>query len=346
MKPRFFGPFERLVLTPPDLAKPQKTRVDVPQDEGPGSHRKVAVLAAIGLVIGVSWPVLAGKHLGPNVPGMKKDADDDVHAAGSGTANAGTTPSALATGIALSKVASADESETPAPPATKQTVTVDGGTIVTCWHGKEKLDGARCGTLKLDRTFVPNLRQLSSCPSALGLTGALSLTFDIDFDKKAIHVKKGKKSAGPAADGGNPKSAPPTGAAGASADVPSRAELPTTTVSGILACVADYVRDLQAEKIPHDHGRYLVDFALHFRAHTEAPTAKVDEEAPVAEPAGDDVATIAWDSALMRDEPRTGKTVARLVRGTRVKILGSRKDWFEVKMGNRQGWLYRSALGR
>ncbi len=320
------------------MAKGQAPRVELPKDDGPGAHRKVALFAVVGLALGVAWPIAFGKHVGPNVPGIKKDADDDATAASTASASAAATLAAAApTGLALSKVASSDDAssddEKPAAPATKQLVTVDGGTITTCWHGKEKLEGARCGTLKLDRTLVPQLRQLTGCPSALGLTGDLNLSFDIDFEKKAIHVKKGKKTAAVATERDDGKAA-------------KVAELPSTTVSGILACVADYVRDLDAGKIAHDHGRYLVDFGLHFRAHTEAPVAKSEEDAPAAEPTSDDVATIAWDSALLRDEPRTGKNVARLVRGTRVKILGSRKDWFEVKMGNRQGWLYRSAIGR
>jgi len=302
----------------------------------------VAVLAALGLVVGLAWPVLAGKHLGPNVPGLKKD--EDAQAAASATAGPAKAKTA-SSGVALSKAAPAEGSATSgsapeltteaAPAAAKQAVLVDGGTISACWHGKEKLDGERCGTLKLDKTVVPVLRQLGACPSALGLTGDLQIVLDLDFGKKtSIQVKKGKRSASPATDGDDGK--------------PGKvSELPTSTVSGVLACIADYVRELSIEKVAHDHDRYLVEFPLHFRAHGDAPTARTEEDAPTTpEAASDDIATIAWDAAVLRDEPRTGKNVGRLVRGTRVKILGSRKDWFEVKMGSRQGWLYRAALGR
>lgn len=315
------------------MAKTKQTRVEAVPTEGPGSHRKVALFAALGLVVGVSWPVLAGKHLGPHVPGAKKDDDEPAVMALASASNSATAASASSASVELPRGASSAELEAAPLPATKHSVTVDGGSITSCWHGKEKLEGARCGVLKLDRTVVPNLRQLTSCPSALGLTGDLNLSFDIDFEKKAIRVKKGKKSVALPAAGEHDKTA-------------RGAELPNTTVTGILACVADYVRELQAEKIPHEHGRYLVDFNLHFRAHAEAPTAKVEEESAGVEEGTDAVASIVFDSALLRDEPRTGKTVARLVRGTHVKILGSRKDWFEVKMGNHQGWLYRSVIGR
>lgn len=319
-----------------------KTRVTIPPADNPRSHRRVAALAGLGLAIGLAWPVLAGKHLGPNVPGLKKDGEDEAAAAASSSASP-AKPKPAPTGVALSKGAPAEGSAASdaerdtdrAPAATKQSVVVDGGTISACWHGKEKLEGDRCGTLKLDKTVVPVLRQLGGCPSALGLTGDLTVVLDLDFGKKTnIQVKKGKNSAPPAKDGGDGKPAPAT-------------ELPSSTVTGVLGCVADYVRDLSIDKLAHDHDRYLIEFPLHFRAHGDAPTAKSEEDAPAAaEPATDDVATIAWDAAVLRDEPRTGKSVGRLVRGTRVKILGSRKDWFEVKMGNRQGWVYRAALGR
>ncbi len=316
----------------------QQTQVTVPQADESRAHRNIAVFAGLGLVVGLAWPILLGKQLGPNVPGNKKD-DDAPAASASAAAKA---PASVASGVALSKGVPAEGAAEgadaePEPAKTKQSVTADGGTITACWHGKEKLDGERCGTLKLDKTVVPVLRQLGACPSAVGLTGELAVVLDLGFDKKdrktSVQVRKGKKSAAPSSEGGDGKSA-------------KSSELPTSTVSGVLSCVADYVRDLSLEKIPHEHDRYLVEFGLHFRANGDAPTVRSEEEAPTSEPTGDDVATIVNDSAILRDEPRTGKSVGRLVRGTRVKILGSRKDWYEVKMGNRQGWVYRAVIGR
>jgi hypothetical protein len=307
-----------------------KTKVELPPADGNTGHRKVALLAALGFALGLSWPTLAGKHIGPQVPGAKSEPSEEAPAA-SASASARPAASAVNSGAAEP---SASVAASAAPAKNQQKVVVDAGTILTCWKGKEKIDGEQCGKLKLDRTIVPLLEQLGSCPSALGLTGDLEITIDIDFDKKSIHVKRGKRAAAKADPDKKEGKAPKSN------------ELPGTTVSGILACVADYVREVQADKIPHEKSRYSVQFALHFFAPGAAPQPKTEEETPTAEPEDGDVATIAWDSALLRDEPRTGKVVARLVRGTRVKILGGRKDWYEVKMGNRQGWLYRSAVGR
>ena len=58
------------------------------------------------------------------------------------------------------------------------------------------------------------------------------------------------------------------------------------------------------------------------------------------------MASVTWDTALVRSEPKTGKVLMRLVRGTRVKILGRRKDWYRVKIREKEGWIYRGALGR
>jgi len=300
----------------------------------------VAVFAGLGLLVGLAWPVLLGKKLGPNVPGNKKD--DDAAAVTGSAAPKSKAPAADASGIALSKGvpnedASPNAEAAPEPTRSKQSIAVDGGKISACWHGKEKLEGESCGTLKLDGSVVPLLRQLGGCPSAVGLTGELGIVFDLSFDRKSkkanIQVRKGRKSAAPASEGDDGKST-------------KVSDLPSSTVTGVLTCIGDYVRDLPLDRLNHDHDRYLVEYGLHFRANGDAPTVRTEEEAPSAEPAGDDVATVVHDAVVLRDEPRTGKSVGRLVRGTRVKILGSRKDWYEVKMGNRQGWVYRAGIGR
>lgn len=299
----------------------------LPAAEETGANRMVAVFAGIGLLVGLAWPVAFGKQLGPNVPGNKK------------AAAASSAAAAAASGApALSKSERADESEpeeVESAAAPKQLVIVDAGKITTCWHGKEKLEGERCGNLKLDKSVLPMLRKLDSCPSALGLTGDLQVQLDVSFDKKtSIQVRKGRKASAPSSTDEADKASP------------KPAELPSSTVTGVLACVADYVREVAVERLAHDHDRYLVEYGLRFRANGKAPTVRSAEEAPATESSSEEVATIVHDSAILRDEPRTGKSVGRLVRGTRVKILGSRKDWFEVKMGNRRGWLYRAALGR
>jgi hypothetical protein len=206
----------------------------------------------------------------------------------------------------------------PAPARSNtQSVVVAGGEIASCYEGKDKLD--RCGSLKIDPVLVPRLQQLEGCASAIGLAGEVEIGFDLRFDTKEIRLIEGKKG-----------------------------DLPRSTVQGVITCAADYIRDVEPDKIPHKHSRYRVFYLLKFYPPGSAPpTAGAEQEESAA---GDDGAqrglgTVSWDTALARSEPRTGKVVMRLVRGTRVHLLGRRKDWYRVKVGTREGWVYRGALG-
>jgi hypothetical protein len=52
---------------------------------------------------------------------------------------------------------------------------------------------------------------------------------------------------------------------------------------------------------------------------------------------------------LVRDVPKTGAVVARLPRGTKVKIGVIKDGWYAVKFGDgfaSDGFVYRGALGR
>ena len=201
-------------------------------------------------------------------------------------------------------------------PFSKQTVVVEGGRITRCYKGSKRLKPEECGTLKVDRVLAPRMKQLDGCPSALGLAGGFELGFDINFVKKEVSVQRGE-----------------------------RRGVPATTVNGIIACTADYIRDVDLDKIPHKYSRYRVFYDLKFYpAGTAPPTEGADDPA-----AGDSdergLASVSWDTALVRREPRNGKIIARLVRGTRVKILSRRKDWYRIKIRTKEGWVYRGALG-
>ena len=37
--------------------------------------------------------------------------------------------------------------------------------------------------------------------------------------------------------------------------------------------------------------------------------------------------------------------VARLVRGTKVKLVGKQGDWYKVESGSKAGWVYRGTIG-
>src|SRR5262249_53577322 len=73
-----------------------------------------------------------------------------------------------------------------------------------------------------------------------------------------------------------------------------------------------------------------------------------DQKAEAPQPASGE-ATVAWEVALIRDVPKTGQVVARLPRGSKVKVGSVKDGWFAVKYGDNfasDGWVYRGAIGR
>ena len=290
------------------MAKKRSLQVKTPGPEGKKpAWISVGIFAAVGLVIGVAWPSLAGIRIGPDVPGAKAPATAAPKTAPT------AAPSVAPTSIPLAKTAKPVEKT-----LDKQTVVVEGGRIARCYKGRKKLKTAEeCGVLKVDKTFATRLSNLASCPSALGFAGEMELGFDIKFDQKEIDVVRGEKS-----------------------------DMPATTVRGILACTADYIRDVNPDKIPHKYSRYRVFYKIKFYPPgTALPRKGTDESASDESDNDRGLAAVTWDTALIRDEPQTGKIIARLVRGTRVKILSRRKDWYRVKLRHKEGWVYRGALG-
>jgi len=285
----------------------KRVEVRIPAGGGRPPWTRVAAFASVGLVVGVAWPSLAGLRIGPEVPGNEKKSAPAAETTAAPTAASTNAPSA--------KAPTADEPATKI--STTQRVVVGGGDVTRCYKGKDKIEGD-CGRIKLDKVFVHRLEELKGCPAALGLEGQLEVRLDLSFEKKSISVRQGKKG-----------------------------ELPGSTVNGVMRCVRDYIADVDASRIPHKHSRYWVEYTLEFFPPGSALPTEGTTDAPEGESDSQrGVAAVTWDSVLVRDEPVNGKRVARLVRGTRVKILGRRKDWYRVKLRDKEGWVYRGALGR
>jgi uncharacterized protein YgiM (DUF1202 family) len=162
---------------------------------------------------------------------------------------------------------------------------------------------------------------------AIGLEGKLNIGFEVHFEKKEVHVTKGKKSS-----------------------------LPSSTVQGVVQCAAREMANLPLEEVPHKHARYTLAYQLTFVKPGKAPG---DEEKP-ADGGGDDEkpagqttsetgatgsALVGWDTALLRKDPKDGEVIARLVRGTKVKLVGRQNDWYKVESGGKVGWIYRGSIG-
>jgi hypothetical protein len=288
---------------------------------------RVGIVAVLGFAIGIAWPPrFAGVRLGPTVPADLR-AQVEPSAAPPPVASPRASASAGASGSsAPSATASADAEAS--PPANQQMVVVGPGKILKCWDKKDKkLD--ECEKLLFDPLARKRLLDLAKCPSALGLTGKMNLGFEVDFSKKEVIVKRQKKGT----------------------------SLPSSTVSGIVQCATHEFANVSLEEVPHKHRHYSLEYGLSFYGPGKHP----EDGAPAAaNPPGDaepaagsttseadasGTAVVAWDTALLRKEPKDGEVVARLVRGTKVKIVGKQSDWYKVESGAKTGWVYRGTIG-
>jgi SH3-like domain-containing protein len=71
--------------------------------------------------------------------------------------------------------------------------------------------------------------------------------------------------------------------------------------------------------------------------------------APSVVPAVLKAAQVEWEVALVRDSPKTGKVIARLPRGSQVRVGPVKDGWYPVTYGSgysSEGWVYRGAIGR
>jgi len=148
-----------------------------------------------------------------------------------------------------------------------------------------------------------------------------------------------------------------------------------------VACVREQMGPMEALwALPAAHPRYLYYFVARFGplgasdvvapapapapavAPTPAPApALAPTPAPAAAPTGlpsvQDLqrmrslgpATVTWSVAIIRDAPRTGAIVGRLVQGTEVEIVDHRGGWYAVRWGRsgtNVGWTFRTAIGQ
>jgi hypothetical protein len=204
---------------------------------------------------------------------------------------------------------------------------VGPGKIIKCSDKKNKKI-TDCGELQLDPVAVPKLEGLAECASAVGVAGKLMVGFEIDFETKEVHVVKGRK------------------------DKPT---VPAGTVGGIVKCAGKAFGNVPLEDVPHKFRHYTVQYGLTFfppGAVPEKPqaAAPAEGEEPAAgsttsESGANGAAVVSWDTALVRKEPKAGEVVMRLVRGTKVKIVGKRNEWYKVESGSKTGWIYRGAIG-
>ncbi|EYF02025.1 SH3 domain-containing protein [Chondromyces apiculatus] len=292
--------------------RPLVVSIPRPSDEQP-VWSKVGIVALIGFVVGVAWPRVFGVRIGPGVPGEGR-SEAEAAATAAPAAPAPVDTAALA-------------APAPAPDAAEkntQLVVIAPGTVTRCADKKnKKVD--ECDDLRFDPIALPKLNELSECPSAVGLEGKLTIGIDLNFEKKELQVVAGKK----------------------------KSSLPSSTVNGILQCAARELNTVSLDAIAHKHPRYSLAYNATFyppgKHPGDAKTGEGGEGSEAGSPGNDGAngtADIAWDTALVRSEPKSGDVVLRLVRGTRVKLIEKRDDWYKIDHRGKSGWVFRGAIGQ
>jgi hypothetical protein len=217
---------------------PLIVRFPKPAEDRP-SWTKLGVITAIGFLVGVLWPRLAGVRLGPAVP----EAPSATVAAAppSAPAERGAVPPAAIVASAPPFVRTTPPSaDVPsalpergrnlvAPANEHATVSVGHGAIFACnTSAGDSLKGGACGNLPgLDSAIMPRLRKIADCPEAAAASGTLHLVVRVDFSRDALGVDLARTQA-------------------------------VSSPDGLLACARAAVAGASLNNIAHDNARYSV----------------------------------------------------------------------------------------
>jgi len=312
---------------------PLTVQIPAPAQDRP-SWTRVGIITAIGFVVGVAWPRLAGVRLGPSVPESTSgnavaSAAPPEPAANGAPAATGATPAAAApVPSAPAAAALAPGAPSAAPPAPAPvSLTVGHGFVFACRTSDgDTMKGSDCGSLPgLDGVVMPRLRKIADCPEAAQASGKVHLIVHLDLTRGGLNVELGK---------GRNQGAP----------------------EGLLACARTAMAGAPLGGVSHENPRYSVAYTLTFAGGAAASSASASatpaQSASGGGGAGGDAsgaAQVVWEVAIVRDAPKTGKVIARLQRGTELHLGAPKDGWYPVKFGDgfaSDGWVYRGAIGR
>lgn len=284
-------------------------KVDVPRPSNvPLRLGRVGIIAVVGFAAGILWPRLAGLRLVPALPASTASSQDLT----------GAPPEADGTASALASAMPAPSANAPEPLATGPTPPVVGEALVTSCRDASGGKVEHCDAVDFDRVARDRLSSLDDCPGAKGVSGVLSLGFELDFTSERItRITSGKATT--------------------LADAPLKA---------VLDCYEQDFANVSLAAIPHQHQRYSIFYRIELAAAPAAPAAA--SATPVAVTPASGNATVSWETALVHATPeKDGKVVARVLSGTRVGVTGRSGDWYRVKYDakGREGWVFRTAIG-
>ena len=316
--------------------------------EVPPAHKdkppwvKVGVIAAVGFVIGIAWPRLAGVHIGPNAPSETAAAASAAAAHGGRAPDA--PPASVSAKLGMPAPSAAPPPSAPAAPvgaAAPPVIVVARGMVLSCVTSDgEKKKGRDCGGVPgIDEIVRPRMKKIANCSGIEGQTGKFSLTANADFVSGRFYYDVNKASS------------------------------TVQNFDAVVACLKTGFHNTAVVATPHEHAKYTVVYTAQLTApEPEKAVARADKDAkdtkaktepeekpapekdkPSAPSATTGEAEVSWDVGLVRDSPKTGALVSRLPRGTKVKVGASKDGWYQIKFGDNfatEGWVYRGAIGR
>jgi hypothetical protein len=296
------------------MKKHDHVAVEIPENDSPAWGR-VGVIAIVGFVIGVAWPKLTGVKLGPNAPNESAQA-----AAAAASQRAPEAPREVSLSAAATQAKPQTSAQAGAassgPVPTSVAVTVGQGAIISCktTDGEAKKGIKECGASGFDPVAIPRLKNLAQCTAATSAQGKLSAVFTVDYAGGRMDMSIGKSST-------------------------------VHEPDAFLTCMRTEFNGVVVKGLPHEHPRYVVAYGVTFEPGKEAETKPSSKPGPdVKTEVG--AAQVTWETALVRDTPKTGAIVARLPRGTKVTPSVSRDGWFKITYADGEGWVYRGSIGR
>jgi hypothetical protein len=285
-------------------------KVEVPRpDQDKLNLGRVGIVAAVGFLIGIAWPWLAGVQLVPSVPGDSAP----VKAAEPQPSTAPSAPPAA-------KTAAAPKPPPKTRPEPADRLKVGEPKITSCRNADgDKLE--KCDAIAVDQMAQARLRTLAGCKGAEAAHGMLSIGFELDFKGKEItRVMRGMSTT-----------------------------LPEGIAEALLRCARKEFAAASLDGIQHQHSEYKVFYPVEFFPPGETRRDEDADAEPSDEvTAASGVATVSWNVAIIRDAPnQDGERIARILSGTRVSVLGRKGEWYKVKYDAKgsEGWVYKAAIG-
>jgi hypothetical protein len=285
-------------------------KVEVPRaPQLPVRLGRIGIIAAVGFVVGITWPRLAGVRLVPELPVPSASAPDL-----SGAPEDPPAASALASGTPAPA-----KPERPEPLAPGAQPPVVGDAQVTSCRDAGGGKIATCDSVDFDRVARDRLSNLDDCGTARKVSGVLSIGFELDFTTERVgRIVSGKGTS-----------------------------LDDEALKAVLDCYRESFANVSLTAIPHEHQRYTVFYRIELTAAPPEPSAAPSAASLAVTPASGN-ATVSWETALVHATPeKDGKVVARVLSGTRVAVTGRSGDWYRVKYDarGREGWVFRTAIG-